>query len=309
MPAERTTLPFPVRLRTTARRIEGGATALEGSGALWWATTTPDGPASLRLAVTDDRTIAAETWGDGAAWLAAQVPRLVGVEDVTADRFAPDHPFLQAQIAARGIPRLGRTDRVFEALLGTIVAQKVQGKAAARSLWLLTDRFGAPAPGPTRLRLPPAAAVLAKLAGWQLHQCGLERRRADTIIRAAKVANRLEEAGSLGVTVLWDRLVSLAGIGPWTAAAVCDRALGDPDSVQVGDFHLPNWVAFALAGEARASDERMLELLAPYAGHRARVVDLVERSGLGAPRYGPRLDFVPVDRIDRAASWNAARGR
>ncbi len=308
MPAERTTLPFPVRLRAVARRIEGAKT-LEGTGALWWATTTPDGPATLRLGAIDDCTIEAETWGDGAAWLAAQVPRLVGRDDLTADQFAPDHPFLKAQIAARGLPRLGRTDRVFEALVATIVGQKVQGKSAARSLWLMADRFGSAAPGPARLRLPPTASVLAKLAGWQLHQCGLERKRADTIIGAARVAHRLEEAANLEGTVLWDRLLSLSGVGPWTAAAVCDRAQGDPDAVQVGDFHLPNWVAYALAGEPRATDERMVELLAPYAGHRSRVVELVERSGLGAPRYGPRLDFVPVDRMDRATSWNAARDR
>jgi hypothetical protein len=33
----------------------------------------------------------------------------------------------------------------------------------------------------------------------------------------------------------------------------------------------------------------MLELLAPWAGHRARVVRLIERSGLGPPRFGPRV--------------------
>jgi hypothetical protein len=33
----------------------------------------------------------------------------------------------------------------------------------------------------------------------------------------------------------------------------------------------------------------MLELLAPWAGHRARVVRLLEASGIRAPRYGPRV--------------------
>ena len=32
-----------------------------------------------------------------------------------------------------------------------------------------------------------------------------------------------------------------------------------------------------------------VELLAPYAGQRARVVRLLELSGLRAPRYGPRF--------------------
>ena len=85
------------------------------------------------------------------------------------------------------------------------------------------------------------------------------------------------------------RLTALPGLGPWTAAEVAIRALGDPDAVSVGDFHLKNLVSWALAGEPRGTDDRMLELLAPYAGHRARVVRLLELSGLRPPRYGPRL--------------------
>ena len=68
--------------------------------------------------------------------------------------------------------------------------------------------------------------------------------------------------------------MAVPGIGPWTAAEVGVRALGDADAVSVGDFHLPNLVAFALAGEPRGTDARMLELLEPYRGQRARVVRL-----------------------------------
>jgi len=85
-----------------------------------------------------------------------------------------------------------------------------------------------------------------------------------------------------------ERLVAYPGIGPWTAAEVTLRALGDPDAVSLGDFHLPNLVAWALAGEPRADDARMLELLEPWRGHRARVIRLLEASGLAAPRFGPR---------------------
>ncbi len=81
----------------------------------------------------------------------------------------------------------------------------------------------------------------------------------------------------------------MPGIGPWTAAETVRIALGDPDAVSVGDYHIPNLVSWALAGEPRGTDERMLELLRPYEGQRARVVLLLELSGLGAPRYGPRM--------------------
>jgi len=61
--------------------------------------------------------------------------------------------------------------------------------------------------------------------------------------------------------------------------------------VSVGDAHLPDLVSWALAGEPRADDARMLEILASYAGQRARVVRLLEASGLRVPRFGPR--FAP----------------
>lgn len=85
------------------------------------------------------------------------------------------------------------------------------------------------------------------------------------------------------------RLTALPGLGPWTAAIVSRAARGDPDAVEVGDFHLPNMVAWNLAREPRASDERMLELLAPFAGHRGRVARIIGMAGTRAPAYGPRL--------------------
>ncbi|HLU44506.1 MAG TPA: DNA-3-methyladenine glycosylase 2 family protein, partial [Natronosporangium sp.] len=47
-------------------------------------------------------------------------------------------------------------------------------------------------------------------------------------------------------------------------------------------------VAWALAGEPRATDARMLELLAPFAPHRGRVCLLLTTAGYAAPKFGPR---------------------
>jgi 3-methyladenine DNA glycosylase/8-oxoguanine DNA glycosylase len=81
----------------------------------------------------------------------------------------------------------------------------------------------------------------------------------------------------------------MRGIGPWTAALVLTASHGHADAVPEGDFHLPNSVAYALAGEPRADDARMLELLEPYRGQRGRVVRLLELSGIRPPAFGPRL--------------------
>ena len=82
-------------------------------------------------------------------------------------------------------------------------------------------------------------------------------------------------------------LRALPGIGAWTSAEVRQRACGDADAVSVGDYHLPGVVGWALAGQ-KVDDAGMLALLAPYAGHRHRAARLIELTGLGPPRRGPR---------------------
>ena len=119
------------------------------------------------------------------------------------------------------------------------------------------------------------------------HPIGIERRRAEVVRRAASRASWLE--GSTSADEATRRLISLPGIGPWTAAEAVRSAFGDPDAVSVGDYHLPNAVAWALAGEPRADDTRMLELLEPYRGQRGRVQRLLEVGRVVAPRYGPRM--------------------
>jgi 3-methyladenine DNA glycosylase/8-oxoguanine DNA glycosylase len=80
----------------------------------------------------------------------------------------------------------------------------------------------------------------------------------------------------------------------WTAAEVALVALGDADAVSVGDYHLKHQVAYALAGEERGTDARMLELLEPYAGHRGRVCRLIVAAGITAPRRAPRYTPQPI---------------
>jgi 3-methyladenine DNA glycosylase/8-oxoguanine DNA glycosylase len=194
---------------------------------------------------------------------------------------------------ARALPglRLTTTRRVLDALVPAILEQKVTGTEARRAWRGLVYRFGGVAPGPAAgLRLPPTREGIAAIGSFALHPLGVERKRADTIRRAMNVLHRLDEAVALGSPVIDRRRWSSTGIGPWTSAEVRLVATGDPDAVSVGDYHLPNTVAWALVGEPRADDDRMLELLEPFAGHRGRVVRLLEASGaFTAPRHGPRM--------------------
>jgi len=145
--------------------------------------------------------------------------------------------------------------------------------------------------------LPPPPQKLARLPYWAFHPLGVERRRADTIRAAAAVAPQLEQIRGLSPDEGRRRLLSLPGVGAWTAAETMRLALGDADAVSVGDYHLPHLVSWALAGEPRGTDERMLELLEPYRGQRARVALLLERGGLHHPRRAPRMPLRSIAAI------------
>jgi 3-methyladenine DNA glycosylase/8-oxoguanine DNA glycosylase len=176
---------------------------------------------------------------------------------------------------------------VFPRLLRNILEQKVTGKEAYRAYAATVRHFREPAPGPVPLLLPPEPAAVAATPYWTFHRFGVEQRRADTLARAALAADRLERCQDAAEATV--RLTAIPGIGPWTAAEVVRVVYGDADAVSVGDFHIPNTVAWALAGEPRGDDARMLELLAPFAGHRGRVCLLLEAAGFAAPRFGPRM--------------------
>jgi 3-methyladenine DNA glycosylase/8-oxoguanine DNA glycosylase len=254
---------------------------------VWRATRTPVGPGTERLWLDGDL-LRVEAWGPGADWLCENAADLVG-EIADDGGFQPRHPILVELHRRHPGVRIPRTAAVLEAAVPSILEQKVIGIQARYAHRRLLFELGEVAPGPVALRMPPTPAALAATPYWVFHRWGVERRRAEIIAGAARHASRLEEAAGMSPPDALRRLTALPGIGPWTAAEIAVVALGDRDAVSVGDFHLPNLVSWALAGESRGSDERMLELLEPYRGHRARVVQLLELAGITAPRRGPRL--------------------
>ena len=221
---------------------------------------------------------------------------MAGLEDDPAP-FRPQHQVLRD--LRRRLPglRLARTDRILEALIPAILEQKVTGTEARRAWRRLVRATSEPAPGDFGLLLPPDPGRVAALPSFRFHAFGVERRRAERIRWLCSRAARIERIGELPPVEARSSLRLLPGVGVWTAAEVARLAMGDPDAVSVGDFHLPHLVAWALAAEPRATDERMLELMEPYRGQRARVQVLLEAGGIVAPRFGPRLEPHAIERI------------
>jgi 3-methyladenine DNA glycosylase/8-oxoguanine DNA glycosylase len=230
----------------------------------------------------------ASAWGPGASWFLGTLPGLLGAADDPSG-FEPVHPLLQQMSRRHYALRIGRSDRVFEALIPAVLEQKVVGAEAKRAWRLLLLRFGDPAPGPAPpgMRVCPPPQTWIRIPSWEWHRAGVELVRARTIIGAARVAERLEEIVAMTPAEADRRLRTLSGIGPWTSAEIRQRAIGDPDALSVGDYHLPSIVGWALIRQ-KVDDAGMCELLAPYAGHRYRAAWLLEMSGQGPPRHGPR---------------------
>lgn len=288
--------PHPIDVARTVRSLSEGGRFRFAADGIWWPTRTAEGPATVQIVAdpAPGSTIVVRAWGPGAERARAAVPDLLGFHDHD-DGFAPSRALLREQRRRHPGLRLGRIASVLESLLPVIVAQKVPGRDAARSWRRLAYAFAEPAPGPADLALPPDPARLARLAYADLHRFGIERKRADPLLAACRAATHLERLASRSAEQLMAGLRQVRGLGPWTATKVARVVVGDPDTVIVGDYGIPAFVAWNLAGERTADDARMLELLEPERPHRARAMQLIMLTGVTPPRHGPRLRATAVN--------------
>lgn len=280
-------LPQPYDFFATTRTLRTGprdpTVRFEADG-LWRTAQTEAGPVAVRLTLSDR--LDAQAWGPGAHAVMADIPSWVGL--LEEPWRLPPHPVVdRLHRPLRGL-RSTDTRDVFEALMVTVLQQLVTWQDAAHAWRRLCYTIGGPAPGPAPLQLPPTPRALRAAGTAAMQRLGVLPKQARTLMEVAFVAHAVAPARDLPTDAASAVLQRVRGVGPWTASIALGDRLGRPEPVPVGDFHLPHVVAWALAGEPRGSDERMVELLAPFPGQAFRVIRLLSAAGIEAPKRGPR---------------------
>lgn len=310
----------PVDLRLTLFPLRRGhadpTLQWTADGAAWRTQRTPEGPALLRMlahrATAPDggpaTAVELAAWGPGAAWSIDHAPELLGEGDdwreldaLLATHAADEAGGRYPRGVVAGLARLRRqhpglrllrTSIVLDSAVAAVLEQKVTGVEARRAWRTLIRQHGEvpPAPAPEGMRVMPDAERWRSIPEHDWHRAGVGPQRMRTLRRVMAVAPALERtlAHGRGGAAVAAALTSIPGVGVWTAAEITQRAHGDADAISVGDFHLAGLVGHVLTG-SRTDDAGMVRLLAPFSGHRQRVVRLVMLTGSTAPRQGPRM--------------------
>ena len=173
--------------------------------------------------------------------LPAVIWRVRALLDLDADPSAINATLHDCFPAGDGLRVPGCVDG-FELAVRAILGQQITVAAARTLAQRLTERFGDPivTPWPELQRLFPTPAALAEAPADALGQIGIVRQRQVALQALARAV----QSGALTLTPHADpgptieSLLSVPGIGPWTAQYIAMRALRWPDAWLVGDVAL-----------------------------------------------------------------------
>lgn len=173
-----------------------------------------------------------------------------------------------------GLRLMGIPD-LFEALCWAILGQQVNLAFAYTLKERLTSAYGDSLQweGNVYRRFPTPEQMLRASAD-DLGALKLSRMKSATILEVARqmAAGELSRAGLLAMDSFDDMeksLVSITGIGPWTAHYVRMRCLGDPAAFPIGDVGLHNAVKSLLSLEEKPSLGLLKEMFNDWRGWEA----------------------------------------
>jgi AraC family transcriptional regulator, regulatory protein of adaptative response / DNA-3-methyladenine glycosylase II len=192
----------------------------------------------------EDNAVSCRLWLDDLRDLTAAVARCRRLLDLDADpqtvvaQLGEDRCIGQLVRLRPGLRVPGCADG-FELAVRAILGQQVSVIAALGMAGKLVERYGERLDEPIGAvthRFPTSAA----LAGIDPSSLPMPASRARALRELARMVDRgelrLDAGADTGASIAG--LLSIPGIGPWTASYVAMRALGDPDAYPLGDAGL-----------------------------------------------------------------------
>ena len=173
------------------------------------------------------------------------------------------------EVAAQGAgPPLRKRDPGFAGLAAIIVSQQVS-TASAKAIWgRVSERF-------------PAldAQTLRRADDEALRVCGLSAPKIRTLRAVAEAVARgdlpLDDLAGYDADAAHEALVTVKGIGPWTADIYLLFCLGHPDTFAAGDLALQESARLAYTLQTRPKPAELLTLAEqwrPWRGVAAKVL-------------------------------------
>jgi AraC family transcriptional regulator of adaptative response / DNA-3-methyladenine glycosylase II len=160
-------------------------------------------------------------------------------EPAAIDAALSDDPRLRPLVAGRPGLRVPGAIDGFEIVVRAVIGQQISVVAARTITGRIAERFGQRLPvavGGLRVAFPrPEAIAAAAFDGF-----GMPAARGKTLVAVAQAIcdGRLDLSPGVDGDATREALLSIPGIGPWTAAYVAMRALGDPDALPASDLGL-----------------------------------------------------------------------
>lgn len=269
--------PTSLMLRDLGRDIQQTTTRVE-QDTLRTVVRLTAGHTLLRLRFEDHRVHVERTPGGvltprDALVLHESLIRLLGLhcDPSRFEQQASAHPALAPLLEAQRGLRIPLTADPFDGLVWAIVGQQVTFAAACKLRRRLLERTSTVVS--EGLYVPPDPRAIGDLDVSTLRALGLTNTRALALQQVA----RLVDSGALDLLQLArgtathaeEVLLSIPGLGPWTAQYVLLRVLGFQDAAPLGDSALQSALQHVFTLSHRPDAAQVKELLTAFAPHRS----------------------------------------
>ena len=281
----------PYRLDLTAdalRRLAANVVDVVDAGAYYRYLCVGSRRTLVRVAQRDERTLDVQASKASDTWAVPIVERMLGTRvDLTSwyecSAQLPWLAHLAREFRGAKPPRYAS---LWEACAHAIVFQQISIHAAASIMRRVVDAFGDPCPDFPCVAFPAPRAILdadpARLRAAGLSQSKVVHLRAAAEAIESGVIDQAQ-IDALETAAASDRLISIRGIGRWSAAVILLRGFGRLDTFPMNDSGVARTVK-ALSGDPAVDLNGVLDILGPTRGMLYYHLLLGRIRNLGTPK-------------------------